>query len=160
MNGIRWRISLTLTMALLLTIIPLPTVLMGLRPAWVLIVIIYLEYYLSNSFSVPLVFFMGLALDILLSSIIGEHIFALTLVTWIASNKWKRFYFFSMSQQLALLAFLVLSYQLILLLVDAFAGFSVSLMNCVASTISTVLIWPWIRLLGQEFLLTQVRYQR
>ena len=93
---------------------------------------------------------IGLILDTLLASVIGEHAFALLLVTWIAYTKSRRFRFFSMMQQIFLIGFFCLLYQTIISITDALLGFNYSLLSPIISAFTGMFLWPWIRLLDIE----------
>jgi rod shape-determining protein MreD len=121
---------------------PMPDLCQGIKPMWALLLLFYIQFYLPDYFHLLTLFVLGLLLDILLSTVIGEHIFALTLVTWIASNKARRFYFFSIGQQMALIAFFCLLYQLIILTVEAFLGLQVNLFGLFGNPLVTALLWP------------------
>ncbi|STX37869.1 rod shape-determining protein MreD [Legionella feeleii] len=94
MNSLNLRLIIAIMLALVLTILPLPDLLVGLRPPWVLMLVLYLQYYLPDHFNISLLVIIGLMLDVLLATVIGEHAFALCFVSWIASNKARRFSFF------------------------------------------------------------------
>ena len=154
------RLVLACLLALILTILPMPDILLGSRPAWVLMLILFLQFYLPDSFNLVALFVLGLLLDVLLSSVIGEHTLALSLVSWIASNKARRFYFFTIGQQMIVIGFFCFLYQLILLTINAFLGFHVGLVSTIGSTAISVLLWPWVRLVAEESLLIKIRYNR
>jgi rod shape-determining protein MreD len=101
---------------------------------------------------------VGLVLDVLLSTVIGEHSFALLLVTWIASTRSRRFQFFSMMQQIVLVGIFCLLYQTTISFVDALLDFNYSLLDPIASALLSMFIWPWIRLLGDGSLSMRLRY--
>src|SRR5438552_12980666 len=98
MNKMSTKVMIGFVFALLLTILPMPGIFQGIRPIWVLLLLFYLQFYLPDFFNLLLLFVLGLLLDIILATVIGEHILALTLVTWISSGKARRFYFFSTGQ--------------------------------------------------------------
>lgn len=156
MSSVTLRLIPAFLLALVLTIVPLPEWLAGIRPPWVLLLFLYLQFYLPDCFKVLVLFVVGLFLDVLLSTVIGEHALALSLVTWLASNKSRRFYFFSMGQQMILIGFFCLLYQLIILTIDAFLGFHVGIAGAIGSALLSVLVWPWIRLAGGEWLLSRL----
>lgn len=151
----RIRLLVGIIISLLLTIIPVPELLVDIRPPWILLFLLYLQFYLPEYFNLFLVFILGLLLDALLATVIGEHALALTLVAWLASNKTRRFYFFSIAQQILLVGFLVFVYQGVLYLIDAFLGFHTHILSIVGSTIVSILLWPWICLLGKSQLNTK-----
>lgn len=145
------HIGLSFLLVLIATIVPLPHIVLGARPLWVLILLLYLQFYQPHYCNLLVLLIMGLFLDVLLSTVLGEHALAVTLVIWIASNQTRRFYLFSIGQQLLLIGFFCLLYQLILYTIDAFLGLSMGLFSVIASSVSSVLFWPWLRLLAEEF---------
>lgn len=147
------RLFTAFFLVLILTILPMPTLLLGTRPMWVLMLILYLQFYMPDRFNLFVLFALGLILDTLLSTVIGEHTLALSLVSWIASSKARRFYFFSIGQQMILIGFFCFLYQIIILTINAFIGYHVSFVSVVGSTAISVLLWPWVRLIAEESLL-------
>ncbi|WP_454781213.1 rod shape-determining protein MreD [Legionella sp. WA2022007384] len=159
MRNLRVRLCLGFIIALLLSILPMPELISDFRPPWVLLLVLYIEYFLPGNFRLTTLLFVGLLLDVLLATVIGEHSFALLLVTWIASSKSRRFQFFSMMQQIFLVGFFCLLYQSIISLITALLGFNYSLFMPVASALVGMFIWPWIRLLGEDTLLKRLVYR-
>ena len=153
------RLIILLLGALILTIMPLPDILIHVRPPWILLIALYVQLYLPNYFNVAVVFTVGFMLDSLLATVIGEHALSLCFVTWLATGIARRFSLFPISQQMVLIGFFAMAYQLILVLVDSFLGYQAEFVSVMGSGLVSVLAWPWLRLLGEEFLLT-VRHSR
>ncbi|MDI1351236.1 MAG: rod shape-determining protein MreD [bacterium] len=145
--------------ALILTILPMPELISVFRPPWILLLVLYIEYFLPGKFKLFTLTLVGLLLDVLLSTVLGEHSFALLLVTWIASTKSRRFQFFSMIQQICVIGFFCLLYQATISLLDALLGFNYNLMMPIASAGFGMFIWPWIRLLADGSLATRLSYR-
>jgi rod shape-determining protein MreD len=159
MKNLRLRLWVGFIGALVLSILPIPELISAFRPPWVLLLVLYIEYYLPGNFKLTAILIVGLLLDVLLSTVIGEHSFALLLVTWIASGKSRRFQFFSMMQQICLIGFFCLLYQSVISFTDALLGFHYSLLMPLASALLGMFFWPWIRLLGDGSLLTRLVYR-
>lgn len=159
MKNLHIRLSLGFIVALLLSILPMPELISAFRPPWVLLFVLYIEYFLPGNFKLSTLLLVGLLLDVLLATVIGEHSFALLLVTWIASGKSRRFQFFSMMQQIFLIGFFCFLYQLIISFTAVLLGFNYSLIAPIASAVVGMFIWPWIRLLGEDNLLTRLVYR-
>lgn len=147
------RLFTAFFLVLILTILPMPALLLGTRPMWVLMLILYLQFYMPDYFNLVVLFALGLILDTLMSTVIGEHTLALSLVSWIASSKARRFYFFSIGQQMILIGFFCFLYQIIILTINAFIGYHVGFASVIGSTAISVLLWPWVRLIAEESLL-------
>ena len=141
------RLFLSLILFLILTIIPLPNFMMGIRPPWVLMLILYIEIYMPNYFSVALILFVGICLDALLSTAIGEHSFALLLTAWIASGKLRQFRFYSILQQMLLITVLSFIYQLVVFSIDALLGYDHSIWIPCITALLALMVWPWMRIL-------------
>ncbi|MFA6302881.1 MAG: rod shape-determining protein MreD [Legionella sp.] len=159
MNNLRLRLILWFTAALILSILPMPTLLSAFRPPWVLLLVLYIEYFLPGKFKLTSLLFVGLILDVLLATVIGEHSLALLLVTWMASSKSRRFQFFTMVQQICLIGFFCLAYQAIITVTDLLLGFNYSILSPIGSALLGMFFWPWIRLIGEDSLLTRLTYR-
>lgn len=159
MKNLRIRLMVGFILALILSILPLPGLISEFRPPWILLLVLYIEYFLPGNFNQTALLFVGLLLDVLLATVIGEHSFALLLVTWIASSKSRRFQFFSMMQQIFLIGFFCLLYQTIISLLTALLGFNYSMIAPIGSAVVGMFVWPWIRLLGEDTLLTRLVYR-
>lgn len=158
MNTLRLRLWVAFLAALTLSILPMPALFAEFRPPWMLLLVLYLEYFLPGKFKLTALLLVGLLLDVLLSTVIGEHSFALLLVTWIASNKSRRFQFFSIGQQICFVGFFCLLYQAVICFIDALLGFNYNVLLPLASAFSSMLLWPWIRLLADGSLLIRPRW--
>ena len=139
------RLFVALIIVFILTILPLPEILVGFRPPWFLMFVLYIQFFLPNYFNIFLMFFLGLCLDVLLSTVIGEHALALILTTWLAAGKARLFTFSSVIQQMTLIALFCFTYQLIIFLIDVFFGYSNGVWLVVGTTLLSLLFWPWVR---------------
>jgi len=148
MKYLNVRILSAVFITLALTILPCPSWLSMFRPSWVLLLILYLEFFLQPYFSILFVFILGISLDVLMATFLGQHIFALLLTTWIASNFSRRFCFFPIGQQMMLIGLFSIIYQFVFGLNDAFLGYNFSLLKVVLSSLISVLLWPWIRIIA------------
>lgn len=155
--SIRFLIGLITT--LILTILPLPALIVGFRPFWVLMFVLYFQFYRPGYFGVVGVFFLGLILDVLLSSVMGEHVCALLLTTWVAESKMRRFEFLSIAQQMICVTSLFLLYQIVIVLVDSSLGYNPPAFFALEAILTSVLCWPWIKLFLDNLLLSVQRYR-
>jgi rod shape-determining protein MreD len=159
MTDLRLKLLIAFLTALILSILPMPELISAFRPPWVFLLVLYIEYFIPGKFHTTTLLLVGLVLDVLLSTVIGEHSFALLLATWIASTWSRRFQFFSMMQQIALVGIFCFLYQATISVVDALLAFNYNLFTPIASAILSMVIWPWIRLLGEGSLLTRLTYR-
>lgn len=154
------RLSLAFIIALILTILPLPYFLSGFRPPWVLLLSLYLTFYLPRSLNLLVLFILGLILDVLLSTVLGEHAFSLLLVTGLARPKQRRFSHFPIGQQVIVIGLLSFSYQFTLFCIDGSFGYSVHFLSIVLSTALSMVLWPWIRLFGEDVFILKRRVNK
>jgi rod shape-determining protein MreD len=145
MMNLNLKLILAFFIAFILTIIPLPLAIAGIRPPWILLVVLYVQFFFPRYFSITLLLFIGLCLDVLLATVIGEHAFALLMTTWIASGKVRRFGFFSSIQQMLLVAVFCLVYQLIIYLIDAFLGYNNRPWMVIGTALFSTFFWPWLQ---------------
>jgi len=150
----RTRLLFGACFMLVLSIIPLPEPWCFLRPLWVLIFVLYLQWSVPKGCSVSFVMLLGLSLDALGAGLMGQHAFALLLTVWIASRNAQRFRLLGIGHQMLGLGFFCLIYQLILLVISFFLGYHILFLPTLLPIITTVLFWPWIQLLADRIFLT------
>jgi rod shape-determining protein MreD len=135
-------ILLTSIIALVLSILPLPGWLPVIRPAFLVLTVLYWSTMAPFVAGAALGFFGGLALDVFQGSLLGEHALALSLLTYLA----LRFNLLTRAKPIfeqslyVLVALLV--YELVLWLVDGWTGRSMSSPLRWVHTVIGALIWP------------------
>lgn len=150
------RFLLLLSISFALAIIPVPEFLSLLRPSWTFILILYIQFFMPSYFNVGAVFIIGICLDVLLATTLGQHAFAILLTTWLAANKVRRFTFFSLAQQMIAIGFLCLIYHLLLVLMDAFLGYHYDFWQSFIQSLITVLLWPWLKVIADMILAPKI----
>ncbi|KTD22377.1 rod shape-determining protein MreD [Legionella londiniensis] len=150
------RFLLLLSLSFVLAIIPLPEFLGDLRPSWAFILVLYLQFFMPQYFNVAAVFLIGLCLDVLLVTTLGEHAFSMLLTTWLAASKARRFSFFSPTQQIILVGFFCYVYQFLLIILDAFQGYHYEFWPGLCRAAMTMLLWPWFKSLADKILLPKL----
>jgi rod shape-determining protein MreD len=157
--GVPWRLVCAVMLAVVLSILPLPPYLQLIRPAWVLLLILYIQAYLPDYFHALGVLFLGLCLDVLLVTPMGEHAFALIIITWLMMSIMKRCVFYATIQQMLIVGLGCWGYQFILYIADGSLGYPSSLVPVSGVAVTSMLCWPLllkIKLLPTE----QRRYAR
>lgn len=135
-------ILLTSMVGLVLNILPLPFWLTVVRPAFLVLVVLYWSTMTPFVAGLALGFVSGLALDIFQGSLLGEHALALSFVTYLAVRlnlmmRAKPLF----EQSLYVLAALLI-YELLLWVVDGWTGRSLSNWLRWVHTASGALLWP------------------
>ncbi|QDP72452.1 rod shape-determining protein MreD [Legionella israelensis] len=153
MKSLNMRLIIAIIITLIFSIFPLPAAISGCRPPFTLMLLLYIQCFLPNQFNLLLIFIVGLCMDALMSTVMGEHVFALSLTTWIFNGKSRRFHFFTMGQQMLLIGAFGFIYEFSLFLVSYFSGFYYSWIMVLASSVFGMFFWPWIKILADDTLL-------
>src|SRR5690348_5166579 len=96
--GIRswFFIILSIMVAMMLTILPLPLWAGWVRPLWVPAVVFYWALALPDRFSIVAAWCVGILLDVLLGTLLGENALGLTLAVFVISKLFTRIRLFPM----------------------------------------------------------------
>lgn len=140
-------IGLSIVVALMLQIMPMPIFFDAFRPDWVYLVIAYWSLALPNRVSIGVAFFNGLILDVLLGTTLGVHSLALSVVTFIFASNYLRLRNYSVWQQAIIVGLLGAFYHSIvfwLLRILTDLNFNFEFLWPVATS---MVLWPWIFLL-------------
>lgn len=138
--------AVSLALMLSLAVVPLPRMIAPFRPDWVAVVLLYWSLMAPRRFSLLTAFWMGVALDTLTGSLLGQHALALLVIVYVAERFHLRLRVFPVSQ-LALTVLILLGlYEFILFWVDGVAGRTVPLIERWAPPLTGTL--AWLALLG------------
>ena len=110
-NGV--IIILTLLIALVVTIIPMPLSIDAFRPNWVLVVLLYWSMALPSKVNVMTAWLMGFILDVLLGSVLGVHAAAMAVSVYIIVVNYQKIRNFSLWQQAMIVGLSAAMYHLL-----------------------------------------------
>ena len=142
--------SLTIFVAFMLTIIPLPDWAIEFRPDWVTLVLVYWAMALPARVGVTIAWFAGLMLDVSHGAILGQNALGLVLVIYIVHIQHQRLRVASLVQQAIVIFFLLLLKQLIVLWVSGIAGHAPDTWLFFMPCLSGALLWPWIYIIMRD----------
>lgn len=127
--------------ALLLSIVPLPTWLTFFRPEWLIILVIYYCIAFPRFSVLSFAWCLGLLLDVLYGSLLGMHALGLTMVAYFSHLFYKQMRVQSLWQQAIWVFFLVLLNQMLCLLIKMMIGepYNYSYLFPAASS---MVVWP------------------
>ncbi len=135
---------LTFAFALMLAILPLPDWARPYRPQWVTLTLIYWCLALPHRISVGTGFGLGILLDVLTGTLLGQHAMGLSLIAFIAVQLHARIRVFPLWQQaLAILLLLTIDHMLSLWVMGASGRTPPGLLYWVVPVVGAVL-WPWV----------------
>ncbi len=137
-------ITLTFIIAFILTLLPMPDWTVWLRPAWVLLVLIYWLTITPYRVNLGVAWLLGLSLDIFNGTLLGEHALALTVTGYLVLRIHTRFRMFPLMQQGLFVLLFVLLYQMIIFGIQGFVGDLPKTWLYWLSSITSMVLWPWV----------------
>lgn len=140
----------TVIIAFLLTLLPMPEWTIWLRPAWVLMVLIYWSMTVPYRVNIGVAWVVGIFLDVLQGTLLGEHALAFIMVIYIVVKMQTRFALFPILQQSLTVFILSLLYQFIIFCIQGFLGELPKNWLYWATSLTTMLLWPWVYLLMND----------
>jgi rod shape-determining protein MreD len=138
----RGRLFLTVLVALILTALPLPHWLDVVRPAFLVLTVLYWSVNAPRTGGIALGFFAGLMLDVFQGPVLGEHALALALVTYIAVREHQRIRSKPAIQQALIVFAALLVYEVVLFMIDGWTGHPVTSPLRWVHALTGALIWP------------------
>jgi len=139
-----WVLAITFLVALLMMILPMPEWARPFRPQWVTLTLIYWCIALPHRVGVGTGFTLGILLDVLTGTLLGQHALGLSLVAFLSVQLHARIRVFPFWQQaLAVLVLLVVEHLFALWVMGAIDQTPPGLIYWVVPLIGAVL-WPWV----------------
>lgn len=138
---------MVIVIAMLLTLLPLPSVLDPLRPYWVGLVLAYWALEVREMVSLGMAFLAGILLDVMTGSLMGMHALSLVVLIYLVQRFRSRLRFFPAWQQALSILALMVNDQIIRLWISSLLGEPMPTWNYWLSPIVAMLIWPWLFLL-------------
>ena len=138
----RARLMLSVLVALILTVLPLPPWLDVVRPAFLVLTVIYWSVNAPRAGGLAIGFFAGLLLDLFQGPVLGEHALALSLITYIAVREHQRIRSKPAIQQALIVFAALILYEVVLFMIDGWTGNPVTSPLRWVHTVTGALIWP------------------
>lgn len=148
--GIFW-VTLSIMIALMLTILPLPLWAAWFRPEWLVLVVMYWIIALPNRLNLGVAWCLGLLLDALSGTILGEHAMAMIMVAYTAVKQHRRIRTANIWQQSFTMGMLIALFQAVIFLIQAIMGQVPSSPLYWLPTITSMLFWPWIFIILRDW---------
>lgn len=136
-------ILLTFCVALMLSIIPLPDEVRVFRPQWVTLTLIYWCIALPHRVGVGSGFVVGIILDVLTGTLIGQHALGLSIVAFLSLQLHQRIRVFPLWQQSLGVAVLLVIEHLLALWIKAISGIVPPGLEYWAVPVIGATLWPW-----------------
>jgi rod shape-determining protein MreD len=137
-------IYLSLLVALVLMILPLPDWVQIYRPNWIALTLIYWSMALPKRVGLWFAFFTGIILDTSLGTLLGQHTLALVIIIVINLNFYQRIRVLALAQQDIYVFVLLLIEQVVVAWVEGVLGRPTPLLAFFGAPFVGMLIWPWV----------------
>jgi len=146
-----WAIVASFIVAFMLTVLPLPDWAAPWRPAWVALVLAYWCLALPQRIGVGIAWFIGLLLDVMHGSLLGQHAFGLALVAYIVVIYHQQIRVYPLFRQALVIGSLIFIYTTLMLLIYNFLGSMPYGYDYLAAAITSALLWPWVFIVLRDF---------
>jgi rod shape-determining protein MreD len=136
------RLLLGALVALVLTVLPLPATADMMRPAFLVLTVLYWSINSPRTGGVAFGFFAGLILDVFQGPVLGEHALALALISYIAVREHQRLRSKPLIQQALIVCVFLMVYELVLFMIDGWTGHPLVTPLRWVHTLTGAIIWP------------------
>jgi rod shape-determining protein MreD len=136
------RLLLGALVALVLTVLPLPATADMMRPAFLVLTVLYWSINSPRTGGVAFGFFAGLILDVFQGPVLGEHALALALISYIAVREHQRLRSKPLIQQALIVCAFLMVYELVLFMIDGWTGHPLVTPLRWVHTLTGAIIWP------------------
>lgn len=135
-------IIVSIVIALMLAIAPMPGWAEAFRPAWVILALIYWSMTFPSQYSIGAAWISGLALDVAQGTLLGQHALAVSIVIYITVKFHLQLRQFPLLQLMATVFALLALYQFILFWINGVAGISAPASTYWGPVIAGTIVWP------------------
>jgi len=137
-----WIMPVSIVLALLLGLLPLPDLLQPLRPYWLALIVAYWVIEAPDSAGLGFAFIVGLIADLMFGGLLGEQALRLVIMTFILQRFRARLRFFPMSQQALAIGVLLLNDRVVASAVHLALGEPTLPWNYWWAPVLGMLLWP------------------
>ncbi|HEY4773027.1 MAG TPA: rod shape-determining protein MreD [Steroidobacteraceae bacterium] len=138
----RGRLLFTVVLALFLSVVPLGANLDAVRPAFLVLTVIYWSVAAPRAGGIMLGWLSGLALDVFQGSLLGEHALALSLVTYLAVREHQKVRAKHVFQQSLMVLGALVIYECVLFAIDGWTGHTLFGPLHWVQIVTGTLLWP------------------
>jgi len=142
---------ISIVVAVMLTIAPMPPSLAPFRPDFVAMTLIYWTMMNPGSLNVGSAWLTGLLLDVAQGTLLGQHALGLALIVYLTVKFHLQFRQFPMLQMMATVFALLGLYQFVLFWINGVAGVNVPAIRYWGPLVSGTLLWPFLAFVLANF---------
>ena len=137
-----WIMPVSIILALLLGLLPLPGMLQPLRPYWLALIVAYWVIEAPDSAGLGFAFAMGVIADLMFGGLLGEQALRLVIMTFILQRFRARLRFFPMSQQALAIGGLLLNDRIVAAVIHLVLGQPSPPREVWLAPLLGMLLWP------------------
>jgi rod shape-determining protein MreD len=151
-----WPVVVVLIIALSLEVAPLPGALEYWRAPWVALAVIYWSMRQPGRYGVGTAWAVGLVLDVLKGSVLGEHALMLAVTAFLTVKFCQRLRVFPIWQQTVTVTAIAAVYILLGMWIDGITGDIEGGLLRLAPIITAALVWPPIQWISNQLIAPMV----
>lgn len=137
-------VAISLLLALLLSVAPIPEFLRVARPLWLALVLVYWVFESPDSFKISLAWLLGLAQDVLYGTLFGVHALFLLFVVFATLRFAQRLRMFPFWQQVIFLMIVFSLGQFFVFWMNQLVGTAALVSSYIFPALISSLFWPWL----------------
>lgn len=139
-----WIITLTIVVGFVLLLMPLPGLMTYTRPNWVMLIVLYWVLALPHRVGIFVAAITGLMIDVARGTALGQHVFALSVITYVVLLFHHRIRLFPLWKQSIVIGVLNGLYLLILLWISNVMTSQETPWVYWLAALTSALFWPWV----------------
>lgn len=140
-------VVLSIVIALMLAMAPIPEWAAAFRPDWVALTLIYWSMNLPRTYGVGIAWLVGIFLDVAQGTLLAQHALALSLIVYLTVKFHLQIRVFPMSQMTATVLALLAIYRFVLFWINGIVGIESPAVTYWGPVISGAILWPFVAIL-------------
>ena len=137
-----WVLPVSIVVALVFGLLPLPAPILALRPYWLGLAVAYWVLEEPDKAGLGFAFFIGLVADLVFGNLLGEQALRLTIMAFILQRFRARLRFFPLSQQSLAIGALLVNDRIVTTVLHFALGEPLLPPAAWAAPASGMLLWP------------------
>jgi len=142
----RLPVLISIVVALMLAIAPMPNWAAPFRPDWVALTLIYWSMHLPRTYSVGHAWLVGIVLDVAHGTLLGQHALALSCIVYLTIKFHLQLRLYPVSQMALTIVPLLGLYEFLLFWINGVAGIHAPLAAYWGPVLTSALLWPLVTL--------------
>jgi rod shape-determining protein MreD len=143
----RWAVFLTVLIALIVQVMPLPDWLSVVRPSFIGLVIIYWSIFAPHAGGIFAPWLAGLALDVFKGDVLAQNALAMALIAYVTMTLHQRLRNQTLVQQSLFVCLMLYANEIVVWGIEGWSGQSVSSAWRWIQPMIGAMLWPFIAML-------------